>query len=220
MSCPPIRLRLKQVTQSVDATRVARDRSSVGYALAALAGVAGGASLWLAWYSFTIPQAAMAQAEAYAQQSGSLQPYIQEGLQQISRHGAFHVNAWQVMTGAPAALLVLSAIAAVMSLLALSGRASGVGRVIVWCGGIAFAIGAYHLVRTPGSSGLLQPSAGLDVSLAASLALMATGLLAHVSEAEPRHRHAAVTPVGSGRHPAHADGAWADSRSVPPPTMQ
>jgi hypothetical protein len=193
----------------------------VGYTLAALAASAGGVSLWLAWYSFTIPQSAVVQAEAYAQQFGSLRPYIQEGLQQISQHGAFHVSAWQVMTGAPAALLVLSAIAALVSLLALGGHASGVGRVVVWCGGIALAVSAYQAVRPPGNSAVLHPSIGLYLSLAAAVATTAGGLLAHAGESEPLRRwHPDTTPTASGLLPGHADGLLADSRSVPPPAAR
>jgi hypothetical protein len=212
---------LKRVAVRVDEERVTRDRSSVGYALAALGGLAGGGSLWVGWFSFTVPQAALLQVESYAHQFGSLQSYIQEGVERISQHGAFHLTAWEVMTGVPAVLLVVSAIAALVSLLALSGRADGVGRLLAWCGGIALALGAYRLVRPPGPSGVLHPSFGLYLSLIAAIATTAGGLLVGDGHAGPLgSARVDGLPTAPGLLSAMPGTTWSEAPSVPPPSMR
>jgi hypothetical protein len=199
---------------------VTEDRLPLGYVVAIVGGISGAASLWLGWFTFTVPHAALVQVGAYAQQLGALQPYIQASIAQISQHGAFHLTAWEVMTGIPAALLVVSAIAVLVSLLALSGRASGVGRLVAWCGAIALALGAYRVVNPPGPSGVLDVGTGLYLNLAAAVATMAGGLLAHSGEANPRAAGGPSIPDPAAVLPHAVDPRWSDSRSVPPPSAR
>lgn len=64
---------------------MASGRPTWPYAIAALGGVGMLVSLWLPWYSFTIPSALIDQAEGAACQFVALTPLIRQGAE-IARH--------------------------------------------------------------------------------------------------------------------------------------
>src|SRR4029077_13419265 len=80
-------------------------------------------SLWMPWYGFHIPGAAISSAEQFARQLGAVGPFVTQGAE-IARHlGPLHVTAWQVYTALPAVLLVCAAVGGGLALLALADRA-------------------------------------------------------------------------------------------------
>ena len=67
-------------------------------------------SLWLPWYSFHLPAAALDSAAQLAHQMGISDQLISRGTQLISQLGGLHVTAWQALTTLPAVLLVCAVV--------------------------------------------------------------------------------------------------------------
>jgi hypothetical protein len=188
---------------------MASGRRTWPYALAALGAAGLLISLWLPWYSFTIPPAFIDQAEGVAGQFGALAPLITQGAE-IARHlGVLHVSGWRLLNQIDIVLALLAGAAGGASLVSISDRASGAGRLIAGAGTAALLLCAYRTIVPPGPADLLHPAIGAYLALGCSVAVIAGGLLA------------------SGQAPAHqaqpargwdADASrWAASTSVAPP---
>ena len=171
-------------------------------------------SLWLQWFSFRIPAAAISQAQDIARQIGVRGQYV-DAFGEVARNvGTLHVDAWQAFARIDVALAICGSLAALLAGLTITGRASGGGRILAWAGGLAAALCLYRIVSPPGPSGVLHVALGAYLALAAALALVAGGTLLD------REPHAVV--FGSARAgplPATAPAGplAAAAASVPPP---
>jgi uncharacterized membrane protein YtjA (UPF0391 family) len=191
---------------------MAQARETQGHALATLGAVGLVASLWSPWYSFRIPGSVLDQAVQSAQQYGVLAPIISQGAALVRQLGPIQVNAWQVFTATPAALLVVGVIAAGLSLLTLAGRATGVSRIVVRVGVAGLVISLYRLAVRPAPSDILHAAWGLDLALAANIAVIVGGLLGGMGE-----REHARAPATVEANPPPGAAAWPVATSVPPP---
>ena len=191
---------------------MAQPRATNGHLLATFGAIGLTASLWSPWYSFRIPGSLLDQAAQSAQQYGILAPIISQGATVMRQLGPIHLNAWQVFTATPAALLVVAVIAGGLSLLTLAGRTTGVSRIVVQVGVAGLLVGLYRLAIRPAPSDVLHTAWGLYLALVASLTIVAGGLLAGVGEHQ--NARAAVTPDWANPTPAPLPAAT----SVPPPS--
>lgn len=74
-------------------------------------------SLWLPWYSFTIPSAFIDQAEGAARQFGALAPLISQGAE-IARHQReLRVSGWRVLNQIDIGLALVSGVVGSVSVL-------------------------------------------------------------------------------------------------------
>ncbi len=146
--------------------------------MAVLGGIALIASLWLPWYSFRIPAALIDSADNIARQLGFSEAAVNSGVQQLNQLAPFHITAWQTMTTIPGVLLVAGVIGGGLSLLAISGRASSVAKLVGFAGVIGAALVVYRWAVPPGPGGLLHPAWGLWLALGGSAAVAVGGALA------------------------------------------
>ncbi len=189
---------------------MARGRRSWPYAVATLGAAGLLVSLWLPWYAFTIPQSYIDRAEGLAGQFGVLGPVITQGAE-LARHlGELHVSGWRVLNQINIVLALLAGAAGGTSLLSLSARASGAGRLIAGAGTIALGLCAYRTVVPPGPANLLHAGWGAYLALACSVAVLAGGLLASGEAGAPR----ATTALGWGVGP---ESSWASAPAASPP---
>ena len=191
-----------------------QERRVLGYGLAGLGSTGVVASLWLPWYGFQIPGTAIDQAVQTAHRFGVLGPLVHQGAELLRQLGPLHVTAWQVFTVTPAVLLAVGVVAGGLSALALTGRATGVARVVARVGVCAIALAVYRIVARPGQGDLLRTAWGLYLALIAGGAVLAGGLIAAAGErAEARAPLALESPEA-----APTPVAWSTAHSVAPPT--
>ena len=153
-------------------------RESTGYSVAVLGAIALIASLWLHWYSFRIPAAVIDSAEGLARQLGFSAAAVSSNAQLLNQLQPFHTSAWQVMTTIPGVLLGAAVVGGGLSLLAVSGRASSVAKLVSLAGAVAAVLVVYRLAAPPAPDGILHPAWGLWLALAGSVALITGGALA------------------------------------------
>jgi hypothetical protein len=188
---------------------MASGRRTWPHALAALGAAGLLVSLWLPWYSFTIPPSFIDQAEGVAGQFGVLAPLITQGAE-LARHlGELHVSGWRVLNQIDIVLALLAGIAGGAALASITARASGAGRLIAGAGTVALVLCAYRTIIPPGPAGLLHADSGVYVALACSVAVLAGGLLASGDTGVAR----ASTRTGGGDS---ADTMWASASAVAP----
>lgn len=189
-----------------------------GYAMAALGSAGMLVSLWLPWYSFRIPAAAIDQAESLAQQFGTLGPLIRQGAEVARNLGALHLTAWQILHQADIFIAIAAAAAGGLALLACSGRALGAGRFIAVAGAIGLAVAGYRTLSPPGPDSLLHPAWGAWLAVACGVAVLAGGLVAAIEDSEPEWTAPTPAPSWPASEPlAPQPSIWATSGSVPPP---
>lgn len=200
-----------------DRSAMSSGRRRWPYAIAALGAAGLLVSLWLPWYSFTIPGSYIDQAESVAGQFGALAPLITQGAE-LARHlGELHVSGWRVLNQIDIVLALLAGIAGGISLLSITDRASGASRLVTGAGAAALMLCAYRTIVPPGPASLLHPAAGAYVALACSVAVVTGGLLA---SGEARVSRAAnTTPWGVEPDPSWSSspGLVSPARSVAPP---
>ncbi len=165
-------------------------------------------SLWLPWYSFRIPAAAVDSAVSLAHQLGILGPLVTQAAQVINHLGPLHVSAWKVYTTLPIVLVVCATIGGALALLSLTERASGVGQLLVLAGVVGIALILFRLVAPPLNGLLLHPTWGLFLALAGSVAMGAGGAIANRDE----RSFAEADPALVG-----GPSSWSTIHSVPPP---
>lgn len=182
---------------------------SRGHVTGALGGLALVASLWLPWYSFHIPSAAIDSALALARSAGSLAPLINAGAQLASHLGTLHASAWQVYTALPAVLVVCAVIGGGLAGLAATSRAQGVSQLIELAGGVAVLLILFKLATPPLDGQLLQPTWGLFLGLGGALAMLIGGALANRADGL-----AAIQPQLAN---LPSGPSWSTGHSVPPP---
>ena len=171
-------------------------------------------SLWLQWFSFRIPQAAISQAQDIARQIGIRGRYV-DAFGEVARNvGTLHVDAWQAFARIDVALAVCGSLAVLLAGLTITERASGGGRILAWTGGLAAALCLYRIVSPPGPSGLLHVAFGAYLALAAALALVAGGTLL---DRDPQAVAFATAPAGPLPASVTAGPLAAAAASVPPP---
>lgn len=152
---------------------------SRGHALAALGGLALALSLWLPWYSFRIPSAAIGSALALAHSAGSLAPLITAGAQLAGHLGGLHATAWQAYTTLPVVLVVCAVIGGGLAALTAAGRAEGVWQLVALAGVVGGLLVLSRLVAPPLDGQLLHPAWGLFLALGGALAMAAGGAAAN-----------------------------------------
>jgi hypothetical protein len=181
-----------------------------------LGGIALIASLWLHWYSFRIPAAVIDSAEGIARQLGFSEAAVTSNAQLLNQLQPFHVTAWQTMTTIPGVLLAAAVVGGGLSLLAVSGRASSVAKLVSFAGAIAAVLVVYRWAAPPGPGGILHPAWGLWLALAGSVALITGGALAGRQRTEvlPDLTLSAVQLELSA--PAHEPALTVSS--IPPPS--
>jgi hypothetical protein len=176
---------------------VGNRRETQGQALAALGGAGLIASLWLPWYSFHIPQAALNSAVQTANQFGALGPIVRSGAQLLSQLGPIHVSAWHALNTTPAVLLVIGVIAGGLSALALTERAANVSQLTILAAIVGTLLVGYKIAVPPGQGDLVHPAWGIYFGLASTLAMLAGGVLGRTASAEPVPGVAAGSAVPS-----------------------
>jgi len=192
-------------------------RESRGYTVAVLGAAALSASLWLPWYSLRIPASAVDSAEQAAHQLGALGPLVTATAQLVRALGPVHATAWQAMSTTPGVLLALAAMGGGLSVLALTGRASSVERMVAGVGIVALLLVGYRLVILPGPGPFVHLAWGIFLALGGAVAILAGAVLAGDKRAE---RMADVTLPGVPLDiaPSAESAGWSTSRSVPPPS--
>jgi hypothetical protein len=188
-----------------------------GYGLAAVGALALLVALWLPWYSFQIPGWAIDRADALANNAGALGPLLHETATVARNLGVIHFTAWQALSQIDVALAGAASVAGVVSLLALSGRASGVQPVVLLAGLLGLVLSAYRVIAPPGPSELLHPAYGAYLALAAAVAVTVGGGLAgtetgHGTAAEYQLVLDPAVPA-----PGQPPGPRSMAGSVPPP---
>ncbi len=186
------------------------------YSLAALGSGGLLASLWLPWYTFRIPAAAINQAEQIGQQYGALGPLIRQAAEIARSLGPQHVSAWQVMHQADIFIAIAAAVAGCLALLVISGRAIGDGRLIATAGGVGLLVAGYRTFVPPGPSSLLHPAWGAWLAVASGALVVATGLLGAGADDEPQWTPPPLPSWGEAESPEPPVG-WTTSGSVAPP---
>jgi len=160
-------------------------RETQGHSLAGLGAAGLIVSLWLPWYTFRIPPAAIDYAEQLAKQFGALGPLISRGAQLASQLGPLHLSAWHAFSTTPAVLLVIGVIGGGLSALALTDRAAGAARLTMLASVVGVALSGYRIVDPPGQGDLLHPAWGIYLALAGAVAMLAGGALASSESAQP-----------------------------------
>jgi hypothetical protein len=189
---------------------VASASKTRGQLIAAIGGGALIASLWLPWYTFRLPSAALDYATNVAHQYGALAPLLQAGANMLRQLGPLHFTAWQVLTTTPAILLVCGALGGGLAALSFAGRAAGAERLSGLAGLVAAGLAGYRIVVPPGAGDFVHPTWGLYLALIAGLVLLAGSAVAQRDIAEPQSEVTLdLTPP--------ITPAWHAPRSVPPP---
>lgn len=188
-----------------------------GESLAAIGGCGLAISLWLPWYTITIPQSALDSVNQLSQQLGALGPVLRSGAQLLSQLGPFHVTAWQVFKTLPAVLLVAAIIGGGLAVLALSDRAASTSQLTLLAGGVAAVLVGYRIAVPPGQNSFASPAWGAYVGLLSSLALIAGGFISGRSGAatEPVSPLPLATPYPAVPAATLWDAAAAPALSVP-----
>jgi len=181
-----------------------------GQLIAAIGGGALTASLWLPWYTFRLPSAALDYATNVAHQYGALAPLLQAGANMLRQLGPLHFTAWQVLTTTPAILLVCGALGGGLAALSFAGRAAGAERLSGLAGLVAAGLAGYRIVVPPGAGDFVAATWGVSLALVAGRALLAGSAVPPRDTAEPQSE---VTLDLAAPIPA----AWQAPRSVPPP---
>jgi hypothetical protein len=176
-------------------------------------------SLWMPWYVFRVPAAVLDAVNAESGRLGAFGSVLAQATVLARRLGPVHLTAWQVL-GHANVILVLGVVAAgALALLAVVGRARGVGRVIAACAGVALLLAAYRTAVPPGPSTLLHATWGAYVALAGSTLALVAGLVANAEESRPLSvLDGAWPPTVSAAHPA-ASPAWSPPDSFAPPGL-
>ncbi|MGZ4173533.1 MAG: hypothetical protein ACXVQR_03545 [Solirubrobacteraceae bacterium] len=187
------------------------------YSLAALGSGGLLASLWLPWYTFRIPAAAINQAEQIGQQYGALGPLIRQAAEIARSLGPQHVTAWQVMHQADIFIAIAAAVAGCLALLVISGRAIGDGRLIATAGAVGLLVAAYRTFVPPGPSSLLHPAWGAWLAVASGALVVATGLLGAAAADEPEWTPPPLPSWGQAESPPEPPVGRTTSGSVAPP---
>jgi hypothetical protein len=189
-------------------------RGNLGYLLASGGAVALALSLWSPWYDFHLPPQVLARVDQVSQQFGILGPLIRSGAAQVGALGPVGFSAWKILSTLPAVLLVMAVVGGGLSLLAFSGRAAGIARLVTVAGAVALALSLYRLVSFPGLRELLEVAWGLPLAALASGAMVAGGLFSasvERSEVELPLRFALPQSTES------PTAVWSTAGSVPPP---
>lgn len=184
-----------------------RHHRDLGYGLAALGSAGLAASLWLPWYSFQIPPGVLDQAVQSSRQFGILGPLVREGAELIRKLGPIHVTAWQVFHVMPALLLVVGVLGGGLSLLALTGRATGGARFVASVGLAGIVLTLYRYIERPAQSDVLHLAWGIYLALLGAACISAGGLIARAGE-RAGDRPAVTADLGRTMSPAavHVDG--------------
>ncbi len=185
------------------------------YPLAALASAGVVVSLWLPWYSFTVPAQALDRAEALSSQFGILGPLVRQGAEVLRHLGPVHLTAWQALKQVDVGLALVGGVAAALALLVLAGRAAGVARVLAWAGALALALAAYRTWFAPGPSGVLHATWGAYLANVCAATLLLAGLVARSAENRDAESPALASPVPSVA--GDPSIGWSTARSVAPP---
>lgn len=188
-------------------------RDGLGHVTGSVAGAGLIASLWLPWYSFTIPPAAINDAVQVAHQYGLSPSLISLGADYLNHLGPLHFTAWNVMTTIPAIVLVCGVLGGGLAVLSLTGRATEVGRAIGGAGLVATCLVGFRVLVLPGQGGFLQHAWGVYLALVAAIAMTVGGALA-----SGEHAGASSDLVLDLSAPAAPATTWSPSGSVPPPS--
>jgi hypothetical protein len=152
-------------------------RETQGLTVAAIGAATLAASLWLPWYSFRIPAAAIDSAEQFARQLGALGPLVTAGAKLASQLGPLHLTAWHALSTTPGVVLAVAVIAGGLSVLELTGRATSVARPTALAGIVGVALVGYRILDHPGG-GFLHPAWGIYLALVGAIAIVAGGVIA------------------------------------------
>lgn len=185
------------------------NRHPRGHTIAAFGGAALTVGLWLPWYAFRIPGAAIDSAEQLARQAGALGPILTHGVQLAQRFGPLHVDAWQVYTAMPAVLCVCAAVGGGLALMSATGWVTGVSQLVQLAGGVGALLIVLRLVAPPMGGLLLHPTWGLFIALGGSLAMLAGGAIGGRDEDRSSPEPDWAAPTSGHR--------WSTIHSVPPP---
>jgi hypothetical protein len=205
-----------------------------GHVLAAAGGVGLAASLWLPWYTLSIPQAALNSVTQLSQQFGALGSLIRSGAALLSQLGPIHLTAWDSFKTVPAVLLVIAIIGGGVALLAMSDRAGNTTQLTMLSGGVASLLVAYRIAVPPGQGSFVHPAWAIYLALVGALAMLAGGFMAKNARADeprvvtllptpaptppvaPQATDPWGTPAATAVSALPADG-WSSAGSVPPP---
>lgn len=197
-------------------SEMAREGQTRGPALAALGAGAALLSLWAPWYAFQLTPTIINSVNSVAPQLGILGPYVQQATQEARIIGPIDVSAWDVFEKIDIVIAIVATLALILSLLALTGRARGTGKIVAAGGAIVVAVAVFRIVDLPLKYGVLHVKWGAYGAVAAGILAVVGGVLtAHADNSEePDWAGAGVwTQVPAG------EPAWAEGGSVPPPTM-
>jgi hypothetical protein len=167
-------------------------------------------SLWLHWYAFTIPTAAIDQAEQMAGQFGALAPLIHQSAVIARNLGELHLTAWQALQQID---IVLAGLAGVAGAVALMSAATRAGAAVALAGVAALGLCGYRTIVPPGPSGLLHPATGAYLALACCMAIILGGFLLGDREAAPSAPSWEPETASSETPPS----LWSTTGSVAPP---
>ncbi len=192
-------------------------RENRGHALAALGAAGLVASLWLPWYSFTLPPAALDTLAQTAQQLGPLGSLVTRGAQLLSELGPLHVTGWQALKTTPVVLLVIGIIAGGLSVLALTERATNTARLTILLAIVGSLLVGYRVAVPPVQADFVHPTWGIYVALVSGLVMLAGGMVAGSEGARALpNLPLPEMSVDLGGQGAAASG-WS-TQSVSPPT--
>ncbi|HZU60278.1 MAG TPA: hypothetical protein VE983_04890, partial [Solirubrobacteraceae bacterium] len=176
-------------------------RQSHGQLLAGLGGVGLAASLWLPWFTVSIPQSALDAVVQASKNWGTLAPLVSSGARLISQLGPFHVTAWQALHTLPAVLLGAAIIGGGLAMLSLSGAAANASQVTMLAGGLAAVLVGYRIFVPPVQGSFVHPAWAAYLAGVSALAMLAGGAVSRRARPEslpvlePR-------PIGSVGGPA------------------
>ncbi len=185
------------------------------YPLAALASAGVVVSLWLPWYSFTVPAGALDRAEALSSQFGILGPLVKQGAELLRHLGPVHLTAWQALKQVDVGLALVGGVAMALALLVLADRAAGVARVLAWAGPAALALAAYRTLFPPGPSGALHATWGAYLADVCAVVLLVAGMVARSAEDRDVESPAVASPVPTAA--GDPSIGWSTAGSVAPP---
>jgi hypothetical protein len=187
------------------------------YTLAALGSGGLLGSLWLPWYTFRVPAAAIDQAEQIGQQFGTLGPLIRQAAEMARSLGPQHITAWQVMHQADIFIAIAAAVAGCLALLVLSGRAIGDGRLIASAGALGLVIATYRTLVPPGPDSLLHPAWAAWLAVVSGLIIVVAGLLGAAGEGEPEWTPPPLPSWAAMEAAPDPPPDWTTTGSVAPP---
>lgn len=177
-----------------------------GQSLAAIGGLGLAISLWLPWYTISIPQSALNSVSQFSRQLGALGPLVRSGAQLISQLGPFQATAWQVFKTTPDVLLVAAIIGGGIALLALTDRAGSTSGLTMLAGAVGAVLVGYRMAVPPGQNSFVSPAWGIYVGLISSLAMLAGGFLA--GRESDAYAPSAMAPLPVSYSPAPSSMPW------------